>query len=178
MKASIQQVSGILGLCVSCWRALTTCEFCSVSFKKLSLSNWPEREVQHSLCVHSFSFFFFGLILSDILTFSRYFVKGEVCSKTVDLWWTCTKWCVCIQTQNWARLPWHCILKRKNVSLLQSLLLSTRSSRKDIQPIWASAGWELNCFFFFEGWIWTTEFGPGVLGFGIMQLCFWSQVLF
>lgn len=95
-----QQVSGILDLCISCWHALTICEFCSVSFREYSLSNWPEREVQHSLCVHSFSFLnFFFLILSDILTFSRRcFVKGEICYKTMDPWWTFTKWCACIQT--------------------------------------------------------------------------------
>lgn len=32
-----------------------------------------------------FFFFFFLLLLSDSLTFFRYFVKGEICYKTMDL---------------------------------------------------------------------------------------------
>jgi len=48
---------------------------------------------------------------------------------------------------------------------------------KDIQPIWASAGWELACLWF-EGWAWTIEFGPAVQAFGIVQLCFGAKFYF
>lgn len=116
MKASVHQVSGILGLCVSCWHALTTCELCSVLFKKLSLSNWPEREVQHSLCVHSFSFFFFWPYFEWYSDFFQVLCEGRSLFQDHGPLANLHQRCVCIQTQNWARLPRHCILQRKNVS--------------------------------------------------------------
>lgn len=88
--------------------------------------------------------------------------REKLIPKATDLWWTCTRLCVCIQTQNWARLPQHWILQRKNLSLLQSPLLLTKSSWKDIQPIWQSRNYPA---FHLKKWVWTIEFGSGAQAF-------------
>lgn len=158
MNASHQQVSGILGRCNSCWHAQTTCEFCSVSFKKLSLSNWPEREVQHSLCVHSFTFFFFVLFWVLFWLFSGTLFRGKSVTKPQAFGELAPNY---VFASKHSTGQGSCALHfaEKNLLSTPEPTPLTKSRRKYIQLTCASAGWELNCFLF-EGW--TLEFSLGV----------------